>query len=392
MRIAYFSDILSIHDYRFLKKLCESGYETFLITYTKNDIPEMITNIEGLNILHTIMSGYSERVRTENRFVQLIDKGCRFLKRGYRIFKTFRHFKKVLQKVSPDILHGGWTLSSGFLSALSNFHPFLSMPWGSDILIAPRCSIYNKLIVKFVLKQADMITCDCNVVKDRILDLISYPEEKIVVFPWGVEQDMFNPDVKPALIRQELNWNNKKIIVMNRYFKPIYGIEYFLDALPEIIQNEPDARVVLIGSGPLEARLRTIVKEKGLEGIVHLTGAVDNKDMPGYLVASDIYVSSSLSDGSSLCLLESMSCGLPVVVTDIPANLEWVKNGFNGFIVPRKDSKEIAKKITCLLADRDLRRKMGQRNVAVAQERANWNKNFEKLEKIYQYLYTKQNM
>ena len=59
--------------------------------------------------------------------------------------------------------------------------------------------------------------------------------------------------------------------------------------------------------------------------------------MPAYLNAADIYVSTSLSDGTSLSLLEAMACSLPVVVTDIPANKEWITDGHNGFLCCRKN-------------------------------------------------------
>jgi glycosyltransferase involved in cell wall biosynthesis len=108
--------------------------------------------------------------------------------------------------------------------------------------------------------------------------------------------------------------------------------------------------------------------------------------MPAYLNASDLYVSSSLSDGTSLSLLEAMACGLPVVVTDVPAILEWVVNGENGLVVPRRSIDELAEAIIYLLQREDVRKEMGEKNIAIAKERADWDKNFKKLEDIYETL------
>jgi D-inositol-3-phosphate glycosyltransferase len=79
-------------------------------------------------------------------------------------------------------------------------------------------------------------------------------------------------------------------------------------------------------------------------------------------------------------------CGSPVVVTDIPAILEWVDDGYNGYVVPRRDSEDLAVKTLELLQDQPLREKMSERNLSIARERADWDKNFRKLECMYDML------
>ena len=153
-----------------MKKLCENGYETFLVTYSGNDIPERIGNIEGLDILHTKMPWYFEEVHTKIRSIQITDKAYRFLKWASYIPIRLRHFRKVLREASPDVVHAGWLDTSGFLSALSGFHPFLLMPWGSDIMVTTEKGIRWRKIVQYTLNNADMITCDCEYVKKEILE------------------------------------------------------------------------------------------------------------------------------------------------------------------------------------------------------------------------------
>ena len=94
-------------------------------------------------------------------------------------------------------------------------------------------------------------------------------------------------------------------------------------------------------------------------------------------------MSTSKSDVSSLSLLEAMACGLPMVVSDVPAICEWVKDGENGYVVPRNKVNPISEKILKLFNDLNTARKMGEINLQIAKERADWNKNFLKLERIY---------
>jgi len=278
-------------------------------------------------------------------------------------------------------------LRDGLLGALSGFHPFLSMPYGSDILIEPERSLVRKMIIKYAIEKADMITCDCEIVKDKIIQMTGFEENKIVTFPWGIELDKFYPDPEKSIhIRKKLDWLNKKILIMNRNFLPVYGIQYFIEALPEILNEEPMTRVILIGSGILEKQIRSLVSEKQLSNFVKFIGQIPIDEMPYYLNASDVYVSTSLSDGTSLSLLEAMACALPVVVTEIPANKEWVIDGYNGFLAPPKNPNEVSKRVLTLLKKSHLSQEMGQKNISIAKNKANWEKNIDKLEAIYKSL------
>ena len=106
--------------------------------------------------------------------------------------------------------------------------------------------------------------------------------------------------------------------------------------------------------------------------------------MPTYLQKSDIYISTSKSDGTSLSLLEAMAVGMPLVVTDIPANMEWVKQDFNGSFIEPNNSESIVNAIDKMLLSPKLTREMGLRNYLISQKKADWNTNFDKLLKIYQ--------
>ena len=149
-------------------------------------------------------------------------------------------------------------------------------------------------------------------------------------------------------------------MIINRNFELVYEIEYFRRALLMVRAKVSNIYVFFTGFGSLENKLRELVKELKLEPVVIFIGSVPNEDMPAFLNARDLYVSSSLSDGTSLSLLEAMACGLPVVVTDVPANLEWVVNGENGLVVPRRSINELAMAIIYLLQNEDIRKKWGK--------------------------------
>jgi glycosyltransferase involved in cell wall biosynthesis len=404
MKILYMSHILSIHDFRFLEKLSLSNHDVLLVAIDNSEIPKSISSIFGLK--HIVIP----RPLPKNNFKYYLSFRAIILslRHGiYRIIEKFSYFKsyfsettkishqefrfffyrtkilQIIKKFKPDVLHAGWVQLDGLVAELTGFRPILQMPWGSDILTLPFNSEQILMQTKFVLNGATQITCDCEKVKKTIIDLVNYDKDKITVMPWGIDLKLFNPERKNRDIIKKLDWQDKRIIIMTRSFNEIYGIHFFLMALPKIIKSEGRVKVLLVGTGPLEEDLKEIVNSLDLDQYVHFVGSVPNDHLAYYLNSAEVYVSTSKSDGSSNSLLEAMACWLPVVVSDVPAILEWVKDGENGYVVPRNKVKPISDKIILLLKDKQTAQRMGKSNFCIAQEKADWDKNYLKLEKIY---------
>ena len=420
VKIAYVSDVLSIHDYRFLQKLSDSQHAVWLITYFNgSQLPSSIRTLPNIKVIHSHSPSKWNLIqyRTLGQFKQLAThllsraylrlsrNGVPLLRKpfddwlttdrkmltllaaySFRSYQSLPHFTKTLHAIKPDVVHAGWVQSSGMLTALSDFHPFLLMPWGSDILRTPDRSADDMSMTQLALAKADMITCDCETVKRRISAISGYPDEKFVVIPWGIDLNLFNPEADGGSLKGKLNWDDKQVLISTRSLSPVYAIDLFLRALPQVIKERPDTRALIVGDGPAETELRDLADRLELSDYVHFSGLVPNEELPMYLNAADVYVTTSLSDGTSLSLLEAMACGLPVVVPDLPAYREWIENGVNGFIVPPRDPKAIADKLLALLQNGDLARQMGKRNLELARQKADWDRNFEKLESTYSQL------
>ncbi len=404
MKILYLSHILSIHDFRFLDKLISNKHDVLLVAIDNNRIPEKILNIEGLKYMamprplpkHSLKYFLSpssimlalrhtafRMIENISFFNNYLNERTSFLHHEFRILYYQNRLSKIIKTFEPDILHSGWVQLDGLVAALTRFQPILQMPWGSDILINPSKTEKNYKQTKFVINHSSHITCDCEEVKNTILNIADFDKKKITVIPWGIDLKLFNPDRINTNIIGSLKWEYKRVIITTRSLSRLYGIHYFIMALPSIIEKEPDTRVLLIGTGPQENELKEIVKSLDLNLYVEFIGEVPNDHLAYYLNSAEVYVSTSKSDGSSLSLLEAMACGLPMVVSDVPAICEWVIDGENGYVVPRNKVNPISEKILKLFNDLNTARKMGEINLQIAKERADWNKNFLKLERIY---------
>ncbi|MDP2835158.1 MAG: glycosyltransferase [Pseudomonadota bacterium] len=131
-----------------------------------------------------------------------------------------------------------------------------------------------------------------------------------------------------------------------------------LRALPRVIQAHPNATLLIIGDGPLRADLERQTAELGLGRHVRFLGMRD--DVPELLVALDVVVLCSLSEGLSLTLLEQSAAGSSMVATDVGGNPEIIEDGITGLLVPVGDEAALAGAINRLLDDPERAHAIGQ--------------------------------
>lgn len=364
MKILYVTAKGGIHDYRFLKKMV-NDYEVLMLHYAADKLIEEIKNIPGLRIISK-----------------------KPMRKSFPLLSEFRHFKKIVKNFKPSIIHSGYVWQVGILPAIHNLHPHLSMVWGSDILIEPYKNLLIKKIVSRVMKQCDHIQCDAEFVKQRILNDYRVGSEKVTVFPWGIELDVFHQTNKTEA-RKKLNLDeNKFIIIFNRNLEPVYGVNYMLDGFKKFSENNENAVLIIVSDGSLRNDVMKYISLNKLQYKVKLTGKVKNTEMADYLNAADVYISPSLSDGSSLSLLEAMACGLGIIVSDVPAIKEWISDQ-NGIIIPRASSEAVCTALMKYYVYKHLIELHGQKNIKIAKERADWNKNYLKLKEIYDKICSK---
>jgi len=291
---------------------------------------------------------------------------------------------RIIAHVQPDLTWGSFLTNSGYIAARTGFRPLLTEAQGDDVLIRPTQSMIMKMILRHTIRKSDHILSPANCITDNLRLYAGHSiDHKVTSLPVGVNLQVFSPDpTSRNRVRQRLGWLANPILIMTRFFEPIYGIEYFIDALPRVLDCHPEVRVIIVGDGSLENELRERVSRLGLNEYLFFAGRIDHPDeMAAYLNGADVYVSSSLSDGSSCALREAMACALPVVVSDAPGNLEWVADPFNGSVVPRRDAPALAAALISILGQESRWKEMGRQNRKVAYQ-ADWERNLTRIENI----------
>jgi rhamnosyl/mannosyltransferase len=191
-------------------------------------------------------------------------------------------------------------------------------------------------------------------------------KEKCVVLPLGIDLSRFQvtPEVsaRGAAIRARYAGPVTIFVGRLRYYK---GLEFLLRAMPSVSGD-----LLIVGTGPEEQRLRTIIAELGISERVHLLGDMYESDVVTHLVAADVFCMPShlRSEALGLSQIEAMACGLPVVSTRIASGVPFVnQDGVTGFSVPPENPAELARALNELHGNATLRARMG----AAARARAN---------------------
>jgi glycosyltransferase involved in cell wall biosynthesis len=356
MKICFLAGANSLHSHRWIKYFVNKGYKIYWVSLMQSlePLPDVVfCDIGPLSTNPIIIT--------------------------YQAIK----FKQLIRKIKPDILHIHSVGTYGVIGAFANFHPMIATAWGSDVLIAGK-SIIKRPLVKFVLRNADLITCDADHMIDNMVKL-GTDIRKIKLVYFGTELDKFKPGAKD---RDQLDkWRvcDSPTVISLRNLEPIYDIETLIKSIPIVLRYVPETKFIIAGTGSQEKYLQDLAKSLGVIDSIRFIGRYLHNDLPTYLNSVDIYVSTSLSDaGIAASTAEAMACGLPVIITDSGENKKWINDGKNGFVVPIKKPDILAEKVTYLLRNNEIRKQLGINGRKTIEDKNNYYKEMGKMEELYE--------
>jgi glycosyltransferase involved in cell wall biosynthesis len=251
------------------------------------------------------------------------------------------------------------------------------MSWGYDLMQdAERNAIWGWM-TRYTLQRSSVMVGDCEAVR-RQASRFGMANDRIVVFPWGVDLTRFVPGT--------LNLKNpdRFTLLSVRSWEPIYGVDVLARAFVQAAHQCSNLYLVMLGGGSQAELIQNIFAEGEVVDRVYFPGQVGYVALPDFYRKADLYLSASHTDGSSVSLLEAMASGCPVVVSDIPGNREWVQPGVNGWLFPDGDVRAMAQAILSAIEHHGNLAALGLAGRQIAEQRADWQKNFPKLLQAYE--------
>jgi len=360
MRILYFTERDGPHDRRFLGSLASTVHQVFSLRMNVCNpcTPDGITELTWPG--------------------DVPDWACW---QGWQAGES--QLKVILKELQPDLVHTGPIQGPAFLAALVGFHPLVTMSWGFDLLRIADRSPWTRFATTFTLANSDLLLADCKTVACEATKY-GFSSNKIIRFPWGVDLEHFSPQSagdRCHALRRWLGWEDKFIIFCNRSWSKPYGVDLLADAFVKAYKAEQDLRLILAGGGPLEELIYESLAP--VEEAVYFPGWIELEDLPRFYGAGNLFITPSHVDGSSISLLEALACGRPVLASNIPSNQEWVEPGQTGELFIDGDAVSLEKIILSMAADENIA-SYGKQARLLAEDRANWQENFQKLLGAYQ--------
>ncbi|MBM3452299.1 MAG: glycosyltransferase family 4 protein [Bacteroidetes bacterium] len=238
-------------------------------------------------------------------------------------FATPKKIKEVVEQFSPTHIHVHQANSYAFFTAraISKKENMFLTAWGSDILLLPKRSFFWKKMVQYSLNRFSFFTADSQEVADQIIKLVTV-KNRVLVANFGIEI-------------HEVSTKKENVIYSNRLHKPLYRVNKVIGAFHRFLQTNPTEnwKLVIGAVGTETDKLKEMVTELGIENQVEFVGWVDNELNRNYYAKSKFWISLPESDATSISLLEAMAYGCVPIVSNLPSNKEWIKEGENGFIV-----------------------------------------------------------
>jgi glycosyltransferase involved in cell wall biosynthesis len=283
-----------------------------------------------------------------------------------------------------DLIHIHWAIPTGLIGILAGRllrKPVVVTIHGSDFRMATERSSFLTKIFVYVCQRAKQIMC-VSELQEKEIQKLGLRIEKILTFPMGIDESFLEAGRNRG---EKLNGQSHTVL-SNRNLLPLYNLSLLIRAIPAVLKEEPNTKFFVAGDGPERDNLEKEAKNLNVSSFVKFLGRIPHEKMADLLAQADIYVSTSLYDGTSVSLLEAMGSGAFPIVTDIPANREWITTGQNGFLVPVDEEKCLANRIIDAIRNPSLLEKSRIKNPSVVEGKALWPVIIKKVKKVYSEL------
>jgi PEP-CTERM/exosortase A-associated glycosyltransferase len=331
------------------------GWETEHLTGPKHDAHEaLVEQVDGLRFFRTDRSSVLHRFPALNQYGVIRD--------------LERRLAAVAAEVRPDLIHAHSPALNGV--AAVRVARRLRLPlvyemrasWEDaavDHGTTTEGSLRYKLsrrLETWVLRRADHVTTICEGLRKDIASR-GIAADKVTVIPNAVDVARFRlADARDVELAGALDLKDHRVLGFIGSFYGYEGLALLVEAMPAVVAKIPDARLLLVGGGFEDERIRAMVRSSGLDDVVRFTGRVPNAQVHRYYSLCDVMVYPRLSMRltelvTPLKPLEAMAQGKLVVASDVGGHKELIRHGETGILFRSGDVRALGDAVTGLLAD-----------------------------------------
>jgi glycosyltransferase involved in cell wall biosynthesis len=242
---------------------------------------------------------------------------------------------------------------------------------------------YYRFFERFTLKESQYVIAPSQVYK-LMLARMGVNLERIEVIPYGVDLRRFNPSRDGGNFKKLFNLEGSRVILTVGRLNYQKGFHYLLAAMPKILLQVPNAKLVIVGEGELMKYLKDLSYSLGLRNNVVFTGVLPQSSISEAYASADVFVLPSLFESLGISLLEAQAMAKPVVGTRVGGLPEAMAEGKSGILVEPKKPKALAEAVVTLLRDQNLSKSMGINGRRFVEDRYDLEKSIDHVFKLYE--------
>lgn len=289
------------------------------------------------------------------------------------------NYWRTLRRLRPDRVIVGHAHPQLLLAA-ALYGRYAALAHGNDFLAAQRQ--WHRPLFNHLLHRATPLITITQANADRLQSLrcctVGIRQRAVVVYP-GTDPAIFRPTAGAAPPFPPVLLTVSRLVSRK-------GIDTVIQALPSLRRQFPDLRYHVVGTGPDEARLRTLAQQEGVETAVHFYGRLPQAELPAAYQQAHLFVMPAREEtavasieGFGIVYLEASASGLPVIVGQSGGAMEAIRPGHTGLAVPPNDPTALAHTLATLLHDHDLRQRLGQNGRHWVETEMNWDQSTSQL-------------
>ena len=353
-----------VHDLS--KRLIKDGHEVTVVTYRDGDMPEY-ENDKGVNVYR--VDNYMIRPNNFTDWIMQLN------------FNMIAKATEIINKEGGfDVIHAhDWLVAYAAKSLKSSFGiPIVATihatESGRNSGIHDDTQRYINDTEWLLTYEATEVIVNSNFMKNDIQRSFGLPFDKINVIPNGVNLNNFTGIERDYDFRRQYAMDNEKIILYVGRLVYEKGIQNLISAMPKILENYHDSKLVIAGRGGMLDELKAQANTMGLKDKVYFTGYLDSKKVQKMYKCADVAVFPSTYEPFGIVALESMLAGVPTVVSDIGGLDEIITHGVDGMKSYAGNANSIADSVLALLYDSQLAANVSKKAKQKVKDNFNWEK------------------
>jgi glycosyltransferase involved in cell wall biosynthesis len=346
MRICYLADGNCKHAQRWMHTFGARGHEMHFVSFR----PVAPEHVEAIRAAGCAYHG---------------EVGPFHVKRFWRTARDLRWLVRLLRRERVELLHCHFLSVNAWYAALTGFRPLAITVMGGGDVRGPGWrpeGVRERLLTPFALRAADLVTSWSRVMAEAVRPYCR-PETPVEVIHGGVDLERFSPGPDPARLRER--WSlpaAAEVVFSARLMRPLSNIDLIAEAAPLVCRERPNAYFLFaapkeVRDESYERRVRETLRRGGVEARARFVGAIPHAEMADYHRLAAVTVSVPSTDGTPTTVMESMACGTPVVVNDIPDyDPQYIEPGETALAARAGDAVSLARAILSVLGEPQLAR------------------------------------